>query len=81
MVVLDRQDYNYRALELLDEKDTYRPLLKDPIPKYKGQLINLLKSCKSQGQITKVTNIKLCPTCASTPKFYGLPESIKQAPP
>ena len=55
MVVMDRQDYNCKALELLDDKDTYKSILKDPTPKYKSQLINLLKSCKTQGQITQDT--------------------------
>ena len=55
MMVKDRQDYNCKALELLDDKDTYKPILKGPAPKYKGQLITLLKSCKTQGQITQDT--------------------------
>ena len=53
MVVIDRQDYNIKALDLLDDKDTYRPLPKDPTPKYKSQLINIPKSCKAQGQINQ----------------------------
>ena len=49
--IIDRQGHNSKALDLLDDKDTYRPLPKDQTPKYKSQLINLLKSCKIQGQI------------------------------
>ena len=44
MVVMDRQDYNYKALELLDDKETYRPHLKDPTPKYKSQLTQKLQN-------------------------------------
>ena len=33
MVVMGRQDYNTRAQVLLDDKDTYRPLSKDPTAK------------------------------------------------
>ena len=73
MVVMDRQDYNSKALEIFDDKDTYRHLPKDPTPKYKNQLINLLKSSKAQGQINQDIYKELYPTCASTPKFYSLP--------
>ena len=48
MVVIDRQDcYNSKVLVLLHDKATYRLILKDPTPKYKSQLINLLRSCKT----------------------------------
>ena len=60
-------DYNSKALEILDDKDTSRPLPKDPTLKYKIQLINLLKSCETQGQISQDTYKILYPTCASTP--------------
>ena len=33
MVVMDRQDYNTKAQGLPDDKDTYRPLPKDPTAK------------------------------------------------
>ena len=33
MVVMDRQDYIKKAQGLLDDKDTYKPLSKDPTPK------------------------------------------------
>ena len=81
MMVMDRQDYNYKALELLDDKDTYKPILKVPTPKSKSQLINLLKSCKTQGQITQDTYKKLYHTCVSTPILYGLPQIPKPGPP
>ena len=73
MVFMDRQDYNCKALELLDDKDTYKPIFKDPTPKYKSQLINVLKSCKTQGQITQDTYNKLYPTCVSTQILWLTP--------
>ena len=36
MVVMDRQDYITKTKGLLDDKGTYRPLLKDPTPKLKS---------------------------------------------
>ena len=76
MVVMDRQDYKCKELELLDDKDIYKPILQDPTTKYKSQLINLLKSYKTQGQITKDIYKN-----ASTPKFYGLPKIHKTGTP
>ena len=75
MVVMERQDYNCKALELLDDKDIYKLILKDPTPKYKSQLINLLKSCKTQGQITQDIYQKLYPTCASTHQILWLTQN------
>ena len=80
MVVMDRQDYNCNALELLDDKDTYKPILKDPTLTYKCQLINLLKSCKTLGQITQDAYKKLYPTCASTPNSMAYPKSTNRHP-
>ena len=81
MVVMDRQDYNTKRLELLDDKDTYRPISEDPTTKYKGKLINILKSCKAQGQINHDISKKLDPTCAYNPNSLAYPKSTKQAPP
>ena len=78
---MDRQDYNIKAQGLLENKDTYRPLPKDPTAKYKSQLINILINCKGQGQINQDTYQKLYPTCAIPSKFYDLPQIHKLAPP
>ena len=81
MVVMGRQDCNCKALELLYIKNTYKPILKDPTPKHKSQLINLLKSCKTKEKITQDTYKKLYPTCMLTPRFYGLPQIHKTGTP
>ena len=38
MVVMDRQDYISKARGLLNDKDTYRSLSKDPIHKLESNL-------------------------------------------
>ena len=81
MVVMDRQDYINKAQGLLDEKVTCRPISKDPTPKLKHQLIQILKNCKSQGQVNKTTYKRLYPTCAIPTKFYGLPKIHKLGTP
>ena len=48
MVVMDRDDYNNKAEELLHQP-TYRPIPNDPTNKLKKRLITLLKQIKSEG--------------------------------
>ena len=81
MVVIDRQDYNCKALELLYDKDTNRIILKDPNPKIKSQLINLLRSCKTWGQIIQDPYKKFTPLLHPPPYFMAYPKSTKQASP
>ena len=78
MVVMDRWDYNTKAQCLLDDKDTYRPLSKDPTAKLKSWLINILKNCKAQGQINQATYKRLYPTCDTPLIFMAYRKSTSQ---
>ena len=81
MVVMDRQDYVNKAQVLLGDRDTYRPISKDPIPKLKNQLIQIFKNFKSQGPASKATYKRLYPMCAIQVKFYGLSKIHRQGTP
>ena len=80
LIVLNREDYQNKALELLDQP-TYKILSTDPTNKYKNKLISLLKTIKSEGGIDETTYKKLYLTGAGTPKFYGLPKVHKAGVP
>ena len=80
LVVMNKEDYQKEALELLDQP-TYKTLAADPTNKYKNKLISLLKTIKSEGGIDDTTYKKLYPTGAGTPKFYGLPKVHKAGVP
>ena len=80
MVVMDRDDYNKKAEELLHQP-AYRPIPNDPTNKYKTKLISLLKSIKTEGGINESTYKRLYPTGAGSPKFYGLPRVHKEGTP
>ena len=80
MVVMDRDDYNSKAEELLHQQ-TYRPIPSDPTNKLKNRLITLLKKIKTEGGLNKATYKRLYPTGAGSPKFYGLPKVHKQGTP
>ena len=80
MVVMDRDDYNNKAEELLHQP-TYRPIPNDPTDKLKNRLITLLKKIKTEGGLSEATYKRLYPTGAGSPKFYGLPKVHKQGTP
>ena len=78
LVVLDRADYNNKALKLLEERGTYREIKTDPTNKLKNKLVNLLKKTKAEGGISDQLYKKMYPTEAVAPKFYGLPKIHKR---
>ena len=80
MVVMDRDDYNKKAEDILHQP-AYKPIPNDPTNKYKTKLISLLKSINTQGGIDESTYKRLYPTGAGSPKFYGLPKVHKEGTP
>ena len=80
MGVMDRDDYNNKAEELL-QQSAYRPIPIDPINKLKTRLNSLLKQIKTEGGMNEATYKRLYPTGAGSPKFYGLPKIHKQGTP
>ena len=80
MVVMDRDEYNTKAEELLNQP-TYRPIPNDPTNKLKTRQICLLKQIKTEGGMNVATYKMLYPTGAGSPKFYGLPNVHKQGTP
>ena len=47
MIVLDRQDYINKAMDLLVQRDTYNSLTADPLTKQK-KLMNTFKTIKAE---------------------------------
>ena len=80
LVVMDQEDYQKKAEELLS-KTTYSMINHDPTTKYKNRPINLLKSIKAQGGMNEALYKKLYPTGAGVAKFYGLPNIHKRDTP
>ena len=80
MVVLDREDYNNKARDLLNTP-AYKEIPKDPTNKIKAQLITKLRKIKKDRKLDEGMYKTMHPTGCVLPKFYGLPKSIKQAPP
>ena len=69
LVVIDKKDYIQKMNQLLEDKNTYRPLKMDPTNKQKNTLINILRRIKSEGRLEEYTYKKIYPTGASSPKL------------
>ena len=48
--VMDREEYNKKAQELLEDGGTYKIIKSDPTNRIKNKLINLLKKIKTEGR-------------------------------
>ena len=80
MVVLDREDYNNKARDLLNTP-AYKELPKDPTNKIKAQLITKLRRIKKDSKLDEGTYKTMYPTGCVLPKFYGLPKIHKTGNP
>ena len=77
MVIMDKQDYMDKVLNLLSDTSTHRILNKDPINKLKKKLIQTLKDIKQTGELSDQSYRKMYATSAVPPKFYGIPKIHK----
>ena len=80
MVVMDREDYNNKAQELLNSP-AYRSLPRDTTNKIKAQLITKLRQIKKDSNLDEGTYRAIYPTGCVPPNFYGLPKIHKTGNP
>ena len=80
MVVLDREDYNNKARDLLNTP-AYKEILKDPTNKIKAQLITKLRRINKDRKLDEGTYKTMYPTGCVPPKFCGLPQIHKTGTP
>ena len=80
MVVMDREEYNNKAQELLNSP-AYRSLPRDPTNKIKAQLITKLRKIKKDGNLDEGTYRVMYPTGCVPPMFYGLTKIHKTGNP
>ena len=69
IVLMDREEYNKKAQELLEDEGTYKIIKSDPTNRIKNKLISLLKKIKVEGGINENLYKKMYPTGAVPPKF------------
>ena len=76
MVVMDRQEYINKSINLLTQP-VYRLIPKDPANKIKAKLITILRKIKKKMWLDKNTYKYMYPMGCNAPKFYGLPKIHK----
>ena len=81
MVVMDRDDYNYKAHQLLSDAHTYKPIPKDLTKILKNKLAQTLRDINTQGGPFDSKYKRLYPTSVVAPKLYSLPRIHKSGTP
>ena len=80
IVVLDREDYNSKARDLLNTP-AYKEIPKDPTNRIKAQLITKLRRIKKESKLEEGTYRTMYPTGCVLPKFYWLSKIHKTGTP
>jgi len=78
---MDKEDYELKVKEMLDDKITYKVLKSDPSPKYKKELVGKLSRLKQEGKITQADYDWLYPTAENVPRMYCTPKIHKTGNP
>ena len=76
MVIMDQQDYNYKAQTLLQDTNTYKVLNKGPTSRLKNKLIQTPKDIKQSGGLSDSKYRKLYPTSA-VPQVLWPPQNTQ----
>lgn len=80
-VVLKKQDYNTKLLELITDRNTYRTLRKDLTISNQSTNNELVKMLNERGYIDEKTKKSLTTYNALPPRLYGLPKIHKEGIP
>lgn len=76
-VVLDRSEYEDKMMAMLECKQTYRELKKDPAPALERKMNAKLLSLKKEGTIPDGLYQQLRSSSGKTPQLHGLPKIHK----
>ena len=80
LVILDKDSYMTKAQTMLNNRDNYERIEKNPVPKVEAKAkISLLNAAR--GKLPDKTIKELTPGHSRTPVFYGLPKDHKPSVP
>ena len=80
-VVMDKEDYERKVCDLLDDSRTYEVLKRDPTVSFERKMNALLLEYKKRGLIPQRLYDRLRSSGGLTPLFYGLPKIHKPGVP
>ena len=79
-VILDKPEYVEKAKAMLEDKDSYESISKNPVPQVEARAKRTLLSTV-RGKLPDKTVKDLIPGHSRTPVFYGVPKDHKPAVP
>ena len=77
VVIMDKNVYLMRMLELLGDRSKFRKLDEDPTHKREGQLQRFLRTLKGSRYLDNSTYSKIYPSGSQCGRMYGLPKLHK----
>uniref|UniRef100_A0A3Q1EYH3 Uncharacterized protein n=1 Tax=Acanthochromis polyacanthus TaxID=80966 RepID=A0A3Q1EYH3_9TELE len=80
-VIMDTDTYDKQLTNMLENRNTYEVLQKDPTEEKKRTLKTLLKPLLELNKITPEAYSHLTPTANVTPRIYGTPKIHKKDTP
>ena len=80
-VILNTKDYESKMSTLLSDINTYEVLQKDPTPKFKRELTEMIRRWQREDPIPTPLKHFIYPTSEEIPKIYGLPKIHLGEPP
>ena len=79
-VLLDKQEYNRKVRELLDDR-SYQPIKKNPTLKIERKVTEVLQSLEKNGKLPNDLRKRVQNQQSSSPQLYGLPKIHKTSCP
>ena len=76
-VLLDREEYDCKMIDILSDESTYKKLVVDPTPSLQRKMNKLLLDLKKEGQLPPGTYDHLRCSSGTIPSIYGLPKVHK----
>ena len=73
-VIMDKDDYETRVKEMLDDVKTYGKLNKDPTQRFKKKLVSILTRLKNEEKLSDQQYRHLYPTSEVVPHMYCSPK-------
>ena len=76
-VVMNRSDYSAKMQAMLDDRDTYQPLSKDPTSSLESKMNHVLLKLRREERPSDRTYDQLRSSAGRVPRLYGLPKIHK----
>ena len=76
-VVMAREDYNTKIKALLDDRNTYKPVAKDPTSALERKMNSTLLDLRRKGRLSEEAYHHLRSSAGSVSRLYGLPKVHK----